>query len=171
MNEHAIEQFCSSFEEEITKIINLKNSLFQKIINISLMDALSRVWSPNLKGNRNRFIRLMIDCIKWQDSERVSIPMTFYRIVHMDIKANQELKNKFNELYGHFVNGRIYQINIDPLYSEISHLGKNKYEESLLLKSRHAELLYTYRNHLIHEYRQPGYGMEFTDNKKVPYYH
>lgn len=41
----------------------------------------------------------------------------------------------------------------------------------MLKNSRHAELLYTYRNNLIHEFRTSGHGMEFSDDNTSPYYH
>jgi len=38
------------------------------------------------------------------------------------------------------------------------------------LQSRHAELFYVYRNHLVHEFREPGYGMEFDKKDTTPHY-
>jgi hypothetical protein len=34
---------------------------------------------------------------------------------------------------------------------------------------RYPELFYTFRNNLIHEFREPGYGMEMSNDKK-PFY-
>lgn len=34
-----------------------------------------------------------------------------------------------------------------------------------------VQLLYTYRNFLIHEMRRPGRGMDFDENDVEPYYH
>jgi hypothetical protein len=165
-----IEKFCSYFEEQIHKIENLKEPLYQKILIITLMDTLSRVWSQGVTQNKKRFINLITNCIQWEHRERVSIPMTYYRLVDRK-DVSTILTEYFQKLINQLDYGKIYRLEIDPFFSEIEHLIKTNEEKDILVKSRHLELLYIYRNHLVHEFRKPGHGMEFSDNNESPYYH
>jgi hypothetical protein len=40
----------------------------------------------------------------------------------------------------------------------------------LIKGCRYAELFYTYRNNLIHEFRAPGYGIEVASDTARPYH-
>jgi hypothetical protein len=98
--------------------------------------------------------------------------MIFYEFENVNLKVNQRLKSKVQELFNNnFQNGKIIRLDIEPFYSEIGNLVVNSEEKELLKNTRHAELLYIYRNNLIHEFRQPGYGMEFSNDNASPYYH
>jgi hypothetical protein len=44
-------------------------------------------------------------------------------------------------------------------------------ETSFVADARYVALFYTYRNHLVHEFRMPGYGMEMSNDPSTPYYH
>jgi hypothetical protein len=58
----------------------------------------------------------------------------------------------------------------DPISSEVLALAGTT-ERRLVEQARYVELLYTYRNHLVHEFRKPGYGIELSDDPTTPYYH
>lgn len=171
-NSEIVEKFCSYFHDRINEIVDLNNPLYQKILIIILMDTLSLVWSKGIENrNKLRFMKLIRQCIKWEHSDRISIPMTFYRIRQANLRINEPLKLKIRALFNQFQNGRIVRLDIDPFYHEIQHLVQSQEESKLLKNSCHAELLYTYRNNLIHEFRKPGHGMEFSDDNESPYYH
>jgi hypothetical protein len=171
-NRGNINQFCFYFQDSINEIVKLNNQLYQKILIISLMDTLSRVWTKG-KENKNklRYLKLIRECIKWEHDDRISIPMTVYRIREENIKGNDKLMTEIDRLFNKFQNGGIPRIDIDPFFNEIEHLAVSIEEQEILKNSRHAELLYTYRNNLIHEFRNPGHGMEFSNDNESPYYH
>lgn len=121
--------------------------------------------------NKLRFLKFVRECVCWEHSDRISIPMTVYRLKEGNVKASDELMQKIGGLFNKFQDGRILRLDIDPLVSEIEHLAGNADQKELLKNARHAELLYTYRNNLIHEFRKPGHGMEFSDDNDSPYYH
>jgi hypothetical protein len=171
-NNDKIENFCYYFHDRIKEIEALNNPLFQKILIIILMDTFSRVWTKGLENkNKLRFLKLIRECINWEHSDRISVPMVIYRLEKLSLKINDKLKLKLDDLFKYFKSGRILRVDIDPYYFEIKHLAESREEIELLKKSRHAELLYTYRNNLIHEFRKPGRGMEFSDDNESPYYH
>ena len=171
-NYEKINQFCSYFQNNINEIEKLNNPLYKKILIVTLLDTLSRVWTEG-KEHRNklRFITFFRECIKWEHADRISIPMIVYRIREEIFKGNDQLNKKFVGLFNGFRDGRILRIDIDPFFNEIEHLVESAKEKKILENSRHVELLYTYRNNLIHEFRIPGHGMEFSNDNETPYYH
>lgn len=59
----------------------------------------------------------------------------------------------------------------DRLISDIEQYASTEEEKELLRESTHSSLLYVYRNHLVHEFREPGHGMEMDQRNVFPYYH
>lgn len=171
-NERKINQFCSYFQDNINEIVKLNNQLYQKILIISLMDTLSRVWTKG-KENKNklRFLKLVRECIKWEHADRISIPMTVYRIRKDNIKLNDKLMTEIDRLFNKLQYEKIPRIDFNPFFNEIEHLAVSIEEQKTLKNERYAELLYTYRNNLIHEFRESGDGMEFSNDNESPYYH
>ena len=66
-----------------------------------------------------------------------------------------------------WTSGGLYLISEDPEIREIAHTESDEYH---IRDFMHLYLFYEYRNYLIHEFRHPGYGMEFKDID-TPYYH
>lgn len=171
-NKQKVNQFCSYFQNNINEIEKLNNHLYKKILIVSLMDTLSRVWTKGEeKKNKLRFLKLIRECIKWEHADRISIPMTVDRIREDNIKGNDKLMREIDGLFKKFQDGGIPRIDINPFFNEIEHLAISNEEKEILKNSRYAELFYTYRNNLIHEFREPGNGMEFSNDNKSPYYH
>jgi len=168
-NEELISKFCSYFDSRIKEIENLNNRLYQKILIVTLMDTLSIAWTRGSeKRNKLRFCKLIRECIKWEGSDRISIPMLNYRLV----KRSNLLNDKITALFNNYKEERIYRIDTDPFYSDfIENILITKEEENLLKDTRHTELLYKYRNNLIHEFREPGHGMEISNDNESPYYY
>ena len=57
----------------------------------------------------------------------------------------------------------------DLTLEEAQHLATPN-ERKYVKGARYADLLYTYRNHLLHEFREPGYGADFGADSRTPYY-
>ena len=43
-------------------------------------------------------------------------------------------------------------------------------EHALAKEAQYVNLFYTYRNNLIHEFREPGYGTDWSGKSVVPFY-
>lgn len=167
-NQEDIEKFCSYFEKQVKEIIKIENPLFIKILLTTIIDPLARVYSRGNIGNRKRFRNIIMDCSNWNDCERISIPMVFY---HKDKLINNSLKDYFIKRYHNFVSSGIYNLNFDPFVDEIKELIINDIDSNIIIKSRHIELFYTYRNHLVHEFREPGDPLEMISESGLPFYH
>ena len=67
-------------------------------------------------------------------------------------------------------------ISLDPEAEDVNKFWPTQKEHKIPLEGidlqslQHCQLLYTYRNSLVHELRIPGHGMEFGDDIE-PFYH
>ena len=78
-NKNLISNFYSYFYDRIKEIDKLNNRFYKKILIVMLMDTLSRVWTKGLEnGNKLRFLKLIRECIVWEHSDRISVPMIIY---------------------------------------------------------------------------------------------
>ena len=66
--------------------------------------------------------------------------------------------------------GHMHGLERDPLISDLLPIADTEPQRSAIQESSHANLLYVYRNHLVHEFREPGNGSEMDHKDKVPYY-
>jgi len=167
-NRENIETYCSFFEEQLVQIQKLKDRLHKKILLLVILDTLSRARYPQTETNKARFLQLLKEHIGWQDGQRVSL----YRALLLSPSANpSKLKDFVYASVGEWKNWGPFDIKTDPLMDEINALAATDDERKLLSDSTHLNLLYAYRNHLIHEFREPGQGMETDQRKKSPHYY
>ena len=59
---------------------------------------------------------------------------------------------------------------IDEPFEKLIELSTTEQEEKTIVENRHYELLYRYRNYLVHESKQPGNSMEIAPEEEA-YYH
>ncbi len=183
MPDDSIEQFCSYFKEQlqgvsslsidapVTQPTNINIPMYQKILLVSIIDTLGRARFPDVHQNKERFILLIKECSDWQDSRRISLPQLSLSLQSIE-STDGRLADDVRKRLGSWESGRIHRISeVDPLIDEIIGLANSESEHKFITDAEHASLLYTYRNHLVHEFRQPGYGMEISDDDTSPYYH
>jgi len=166
--QEAIETYYSHFKKQLNEISDLQNRLHKKILFVVMMDTLARARHPNVASNKQRFLKLIDDCSAWVDRNRVSLPL-------LSLRISSTVTNKLEEsVLARLANwdyGRIYDLSVDPPETELEPLAKSEFERQAIQNSRHADLLYIYRNHLIHEFREPGSGIEMDQRDTAPYYH
>jgi hypothetical protein len=167
-NSQHTEKYCSYFEKQIEQIQKLNDRLHKKVLLLVLLDALSRARYPDDKAHRARFINVVKNHIQWKDNSRVSL----CQILQLSQPHNLTKLGTFaSESIGRWKDWEVPDISADPLMEKINDLVVNEQERKLVHNSTHLNLLYTYRNHLIHEFREPGAGMEMDQQDTVPYYH
>jgi len=81
------------------------------------------------------------------------------------IPAHQRIRSAVQRRLAQWQDGRIYWLGVDPLPSEF---GANV---SIVKECQHGCLLWAYRNVLLHEFREPGFGINLVDDAESPYYH
>lgn len=190
--EDSIEYFCNYFREQVKVIDFLTVSadvaqqtnkeahqirFYRKVLLITAMDTLAGIrFSKNRypqisKRNQERFIKFMIESNIWPAGNLVSIPFLAEHIstgkiskgrLHDFIagKVKRDFKDAFN----------LPSSDIDEPLEVLLNMATTEQEEAIIKENQHYELLYRYRNYLLHESREPGRAMEIAP-KDNPYYH
>lgn len=191
--EPAIEQFCSYFRDQVRVIDALavdqekaqgtdhethQIRFYKKVILITQIDTLagirySKERYPQLnKRNHERFITFLKDHDIWVNGHYVSIPF-LYEAATSGKLSNGRLKQFVESRHDSKYDEGSFNIDfedIDVSDHELLKLCTTEQEEKTVRENTHLELLYRYRNYLVHEARVPGNAMEVTNDNK-PYYH
>jgi len=175
-----IERFILYFHNKYEIIKETKfegnDELFKKILYIGIIDALSKTVFPR-KGNRIRFILFLKIFSGWKNCDRISLPHLVRLLEFTPEPEYSKLREFTFSAYEQWRSGDIIGLERDPKHKEIFKYwpkGKDNTEpiEGVKLESlRHVDLLYTYRNSLIHELKNLGYGLEELSLEKEPSYH
>lgn len=175
--------FFQYFNEVLENISELSKDskhtkLYQKILYVSILDSLSKCVYPRRKP-RERMVFFIKEFSGWENVERVSLPHLIQLLKLNPEPAFKGIReyaiNEFNNWSVH--SGQLMSISKDPKFYELKSKWPKENElrtpiEKISLDSlQHAQLFYTYRNSLVHEFRSPGYGIELTEDHQSPFYH
>ncbi len=152
-----IDRFISYFKDQLTAIERLPSDLHKNVLLSVILDTLAVARFPELPGRRNsspRFKKLIRECTFWTDCEKISIPQLFYNLETSG--KNTQLFKEVEKRFQRWGYGHIYGLENDIFRSEIEELATTKEELNSINYSSHFELLYLFRNRLLHEFRQPG---------------
>lgn len=164
-----IENYIDFFRAQVDEIQRLDNRLYKKILSVTAIDALSRGIYPNIQVHRDRVLKLLRTCSGWEDINRVS---AFHLRLALEDngQAAGQLYQEVVRVTESWAEGAVIQPDADPEFAALEKIADPSNLE-LCKSARYGELFYTYRNHLVHEFREPGYGMELSDDPSSPYYH
>ena len=175
-----ISNFISSFREHIDIISNISfgqnTKRYKKILYVTVLEGLAKARYPK-KGFRDRFIKLINNFSAWKNCEKISLPHLVAVLERsFDERLDSIQKFAFSEFVKWSSGGPIY-LERDPEMSEIQKLWPKENGANIKLADlgislqnlRHVELLYEYRNYLIHESRQRTMGFD-RDYDKLPFY-
>lgn len=172
------DNFLGFFQNRLQEIRNLDckdaTGLFRKIIYSGLLDALSKTTAHPQKGNRERIVDFVHRFCNWPTCEKVSLPHLLRMLEKVPDPAFSDLRQYAFALFNQWEEGRIIYLNEDPDFQEVKKYWPKDIPKPLedvqIEFLQHVNLFYRYRNSLVHELRQPGYGMEFTGDSE-PLYH
>jgi hypothetical protein len=148
--------------------------LHKRILFSAILDAISRTVFIKEK-NRDRIVKFVNVFCDWSECNRVSLSH-LYRLVSN--KSEQDLIPLRNFAIGSMTQWKRAEkilLKRDPVINEVEKYwpqvdSKPRTIDSVSLKLlQHSQLLYTYRNSLIHEFRTPGRHVELWDIDE-PYY-
>jgi hypothetical protein len=176
-----IDRFIGYFKRQLEEVRALRTEhaeLYRKVLYVSILDSLAGSVLPR-RRNRDRYIYFLQRFCKWPDGDRVSLPHLVQLLRKNPDPAFQNLREwtlaKFRALPVH--GGSLMPIIHDPSFDEVkrewpvSQEHRTPLEGIDLVALQHFQLLYVYRNSLVHELRTPGYGMEFGNDDQEPFYH
>jgi len=114
-------------------------------------------------------VQFIDTCSNWNDKDRVSAVQLKFALEKNGILSGL-LYDSINRCINSWGYGRIIRPNDDLTLGEAQRQSTPS-ELKYVNDSRYTELLYTYRNHLLHEFREPGDGMDLgADLPPAPYY-
>lgn len=168
-----LEYETRKFEEIETFQLGEREKVYKKVLYVTMVDALARTTSHPKQGPRDRFTSFVKNFCNWQDGGRVSL----IHLIRMLEKVRSPEFSKLREFaYSEIERwgmGGFVDLNRDADYQAVTKLWPKtipKPLEGIELESiTHLNLLYNYRNSLVHEMREPGQTMETHDEGK-PYY-
>src|SRR5690606_25823520 len=150
--------------------------LIKKNILVSIIDALSRTTSNFNDSNRIRFTRVVEKFGDWPDCSRVSPPHVTYVLNQLRAPEFEPAREFFKDVIDKNSSGKLIELGEDPELNDLKiywpvPVEQKIYNQLSLTSFTHLNLLYSYRNSLVHEFREPGKGMEFHNDHLSPCYH
>lgn len=165
----SVEVFCGHFRKQFEDIATVPQELHQKMLYCLLLDPLAHAANSKVAGSRAKVVLLLQTLCHWPDADRVSLfqlmlalregKRTRFRL-YREAKRQLDCKPSQNRT----------PISESPHISELEPLVADESERRILKKSTYANLFYTYRSNLVHEFREPGYGSDWGDGSTKPYY-
>jgi hypothetical protein len=173
--EEQIERFTDYFLRQVNEIEAVtgpspqENKLFQKMLFSILLDTLSVAASPTIfDKNKKRFTTFINSCSSWPDKNKVSSPQLLLTLKKQQL-TNGAIYSFVSSKVRAWGGGGTLRSDVDPTMDEIIALNGSRAETAAAQNSRYDLLLYAYRNSLLHEFRQPGYGFDFPEEENAFY--
>jgi hypothetical protein len=175
-----IDVYVGHFRKKVQRLkqyeLHEEDRLLKKNILVSVLDAVSRTTSNYADGNRERFTGIVANFGDWSDHTRVSAPHVKYFLRNLRSPAYEAARAFIDQVIRKNSHGGLVTLAHDPEFEELRKLwpvpAEQKLVNQLSLSSfTHLNLLYQYRNSLVHELREPGRGMEFHEKHQEPFYH
>jgi hypothetical protein len=170
-----IDRFCGYFTDKLEYIGTIYDKIIKKAILMIIIDTLSTARYGDNEGHKSKFTRTVKELSDWKDCGRVSMPQLLLVLTDdtclVPVANDTELTLNVKKRLGKWYKGQTYEFDQDPLLFEFEHMNLSDSERSYIEKSLHYNLFYEYRNSLIHEFKEPGYGIEMSKDEMRPYYH
>ena len=110
----------------------------------------------------------------WDECDRISLPHLIRLLEKVPDPEFSEVRNFAYSQYDQWSHDQFLQLDRDPLFDDIKQRWPKSFPKPLEDVQpehlQHCNLFYRYRNSLIHELREPGYGMDFRD-RDYPFYY
>lgn len=164
----SVQQFIGHFRDQGIAISGVSSELHRKVLYCSALDPLARAVCAPKTMNRPRFVNLLINHTEWSDAHRISL---FQLACQLRLKKRARFRlyrEAMRRLNASPPRRRLLLID-SPTFTEMSAFAHKDELEDLKF-CMYAELFYTFRNTLVHEYREPGYGNDWSGKATQPFY-
>ena len=153
-----------------------KDRILKKNILVSILDAVSKTTSNYADNNRERFTGIVAHFGDWPNHTRVSAPHISYLLRRLQSPAYEKAREFITQTILKNSDGRLITLSNDPELDDVNTIWPVSAEQRIvgqfsLSSFTHLNLLYFYRNSLVHELRELGHGMEFNAESDEPFYH
>lgn len=171
IDDQKIQYFISNLQRQFVDIDEIKSLFLRKIVLVSLLDSMSHAAFPEIqRDHRKRVIRFLDDCSGWADKDTISAQQLLLQLQKSEITNSKLFLFVQNHVIGWQKGlGKPVEPKQDLMDNQIPPIASED-EIKLINCVRYKELLYTYRNNLVHDFSKPGDGVEIFD-RDYPYYH
>src|SRR5579862_3808401 len=139
-----------AFRNQVTTLIDqvarIDNEVFRKALYVSMIDALSACAYDSMRPG-DRFRRFVLEIGNWRDGERVSLPQAA-----LFFHGDTDMLTAIEALLANWQWGQTHSITSDPFPNQLP-------ARQTLSKVQHLNLLWQFRNCILHSFRDPG-GMD-----------
>ena len=171
-------RFFELTEEKLRSIDAISDAalnIHRKILYVSFIDSLSALVCPAVRQNRERFIEFVIRFGSWPNAERVNSPLLVRNLALDSDPAFDSVRKLVSENLHRWGHGDVITLDRDLDAGVIATywLRGQRFEQPVegtpWHRLKHVELLYKYRNALVHNFKPLGPDAEEGDNPE-PYY-
>ncbi len=164
----SIQKFIHHFQEQGTMIGAVTSELHKKILYALAIDALARAVYEKEGTHRSRLVNLIVEHTKWSDANRISLfQLSLY--LYAKERTGSQLYREVGRMLDASPPRERKLLNGSPQIDELTPYATSE-EQKALKDHSYAHLFYTYRNNLVHEFRAPGYGIDWSDCDTEPFY-
>jgi len=157
-----IDRFVTFYLNAIDSTADLKDHQhglkLRKICIVALLDAVSKSIFPT-RDNRHRFTELVRRFGNWPEASRVSLPHLSALLSKVPDPEFEALRLSVNEALASWTPGTVLKLDRDLEYERARSMWpkdqalRTPVGSITLEHMQHLNLLYTYRNSLVHEFR------------------
>ncbi|MBK8337041.1 MAG: hypothetical protein IPL03_10820 [Sterolibacteriaceae bacterium] len=164
-----VAQFLDHFRGQARDIAGV-TSPFHRVILYSLaFDPLARAAYCTTGSHRERFVKLVQDIAQWPEADKVSLPQLQLRLRDAKRYRQKLFREVSRRLRAWGSDGGTVPLSYSPSVADLSSFAEPS-EKSHLKDAQYVQLFYTYRNNLVHEFREPGYGTDWSGRSTQPFY-
>lgn len=163
----SIDTFIDHFQGQVAAIESVPSPMLRKLVYLTALDPLARAAFGNI-GHRERITKLISQLTNWNARHLISLPQLHLNLSESPHNDSRLLK-AVQALLAQWPSGHILPIRNSPQVDDLTTYADAN-EIKMVTNCSYTNLFYTYRNSLVHEFREPGYGFEFSIDKEHPYY-
>lgn len=170
-----IDSFFRTINELRDSILSIKGTKFldnhKKTLLLCFIDLMAKAVYRDC-SNRKRFVHFVKNYCDWKYANYISLPQLVILVNKDPSEELLELRSFANERINSWPNARPILLNNDLCSSEVNKFWPDNhktFERYNLDSLTHANLLWQFRNSLVHELRPPGSTMDFFEEKNPHY--
>lgn len=163
-----VQMFLDHFREQASSIAQINDPFHRKVLYAAAFDPLARAAYGAVGTHRDRLVRLVRELASWPDAERVSLPQLQLRLREAK-RTRYRLYRQASQRLQKWLHARPTPLSRSPDLSEMLQYATQP-EQVHLKDAQYVQLFYTYRNNLVHEFREPGYGADWSGRSTEPFY-
>lgn len=172
------DRFFSYVRDKFTGIDAITDErlfVHKKVLYVTFLDSISALVYPAYNQNRTRFTNFVLRFGNWEYAERVSTPHLARALSLNPDPAFENVRGLVQKTLASWRAGTRIELSSDieagivGTHWPIGKLYEQPVEGATWTHLKHVELLYTYRNSLVHGFRSLGVPYDMPEDRE-PYY-